>query len=98
MVLFLVQGIIDNVENRIDYNLTVLLKDWLESLERAKFQERCRRNIYERHYSSKMSYKRFIYIQLLEQEVMLNRIDVEYARELLNKYDENHPSEKFNQF
>lgn len=95
MVLFLVQVIIDNVENMENYNLPELSKDWLESLERAKFQERCRRNIYERHYSSKMSYERFIYIGLLEQEITHHHIDAEYAKELLKKFDIDHPNDKY---
>ncbi len=87
--------IIDNVENMKDYNLPELSKDWLEALERAKIQERGRRLIYERHYASKMSYERFVYIQLLEQDVMWYRIDVEYARKLLKKFDIDHPNDKY---
>lgn len=49
-------------------DLPELSIEWLESLERSNLREKGRRMLYKRHYSSKMSYERFVYIQNLEQD------------------------------
>jgi hypothetical protein len=72
-----------------------LPKDWWEKLERAAFRERGRRHFYEKNYADKMTYDRFIYFQYLESEILWGRSCDERAIELLNKYDENHPTERF---
>ena len=73
-----------------------LPKEWWKKLEEASQREFLNKKIYDRHYSDKMSYHRFKYIQFLESEIVMGYSCYERAIESLNKYDENHPTERFN--
>lgn len=67
-------------------------KDWWEKLERANIRERGRRKFYENNYADKMTYDRFIYCQFLENVILCGRSCDTRAMELLQQYDEHHPS------
>ncbi len=76
-------------------DLPELSIEWLESLERSNLREKGRRILYKTHYSSKMSYERFVYIQNLEQEVLWYRLDEGHARDMIKQFDKDHPEDKY---
>lgn len=70
--------------------LSSIPEGWFEKLEMVALREKGRRHFYERNYSDKMTYDRYVFINNLECEIVLGRMNDDRAVELIIKYDENH--------
>ena len=70
--------------------LSSIPEGWFEKLEIAALREKGRRHLYERHYSDKMTYDRYVFINNLEREIVCGRMNDDRAIELIRKYDKVH--------